>query len=157
MKDIQFNNGNKCFNSRVCGVCVKDNKILLSKLRTDKYWKFIGGKVEFNEDINHAILREYKEETGASLQIDKLLGFIENFFDTQDSSMHQYIFFYQLKDENNALELFDDEREMDDNKNGIYKWFKLSDINDIPIRPECFKDIFLNKSEGIQHYINREN
>ena len=157
MKDIQFNDGNKRFNCRVNGICIKENKIFLSKLGTDKYWTFVGGKVEFDEATDNAILREYKEEVGVDLQIDKLLAVIENFFELQGDLWHQYIFFYQLRDDNNALEFFEGERKIADEEKGVYKWFDLSEINDISIKPDCSKDILQKLEQGIQHYINRDN
>ena len=157
MKDIQFNDGNKRFNCRVNGICIKDNKIFLSKLKNDDYWTFVGGKVEFGESTDFAILREYKEEVGVDLQVDKLLALIENFFELRGDSWHQYIFFYQLRDDNNALEFFEGEREVEDNKNAIYRWFDLDEITNVPIKPDCSREILKNISHNIQHYINRDN
>lgn len=156
MKDIQFNDGTSCFNCRVNGVCIKENKILLSKLRTDKYWTFVGGKVQFNESTDSAVLREFKEEVGVELQIEKLLALIENFFDMQGKLWHQYIFFYQLKDDDDMLKYFEGEQEVLDNKNAIYRWFDLDELADLPIRPECSIEILKNRSSGIQHYIEHD-
>ncbi|MBQ2729426.1 MAG: NUDIX domain-containing protein [Clostridia bacterium] len=157
MKDIQLNDGNKRFNCRVNGICIKDNKIFLSKLKSDDYWTFVGGKVAFGESTDSAILREYEEEVGVRLQIDKMIALIENFFDLKGYSWHQYIFFYLLRDDNNALEFFEGEREIEDNKDAIYRWFDLTEISDVPIKPNCSREILRNISSKIQHYINREN
>lgn len=157
MRDIQFQEGRNRFNCRVNGICIKDNKIFLSKLKADKYWTFVGGKVEFGEATDNAILREYKEEVGVDLQIDKLLALIENFFELRGDSWHQYIFFYQLRDDNNALEFFEGEREIEDNKDAIYRWFDLSEIPNVPIKPDCSREIINNIAPNIQHHINREN
>ena len=46
MKDIQFKTDEVVFNCRTVGVCIKENKIFLSKLKSDDYWTFIGGKVK---------------------------------------------------------------------------------------------------------------
>ena len=157
MKDIQFKDGNKRFNCRVNGICIKDKKILLSKLKTDKYWTFVGGKVEFDEATDTAILREYREEIGVDLQIDKLIALIENFFELHGDSWHQYVFFYQLRDDNDVLEFFKGERQIADEEDGVYRWFDLSEVNSISIKPDCSKDILQKLSQGIQHYINRDN
>ena len=157
MRDIQFQEEHKRFNCRVNGICIKDNKIFLSKLKNDKYWTFVGGKVTFGESTDCAILREYEEEVGVRLQIDKMIALIENFFDLQDYSWHQYIFFYLLRDDNNALEFFEGEREIEDNKDAIYRWFDLTEISDVPIKPDCSREILRSISSQIQHYINRDN
>ncbi len=157
MRDIQFNVDDKKFNCRVNGICVKENKIFLSKMKDDKYWTFVGGKVKFSESTDTAILREYREEVGADLQIDKLIAVIENFFDLDGCSWHQYIFFYQLRDDNNVLELFNGERQIADEKNAIYKWVDLSELANIQIKPDCSNEILKCIPQNIQHYINREN
>lgn len=157
MRDIQFNVDDKKFNCRVTGICIKENKIFLSKMKDDKYWTFVGGKVKFSESTDTAILREYKEEIGADLQIDKLIAVIENFFDLDGCSWHQYIFFYQLRDDNNVLELFNGECQIADDKNAIYKWFDLSELADVQIKPDCSNEILKCIPQNIQQYINREN
>ena len=79
MRDIQFQDEHKRFNCRVNGICIKDNKIFLSKLKNDNFWTFVGGKVTFDESTDSAVLREYEEEVGVRLQIDKMIALIENF------------------------------------------------------------------------------
>lgn len=113
--------------------------------------------MKFSESTDTAILREYREEVGADLQIDKLIAVIENFFDLDGCSWHQYIFFYQLRDDNNVLELFNGERQIADEKNAVYKWFDLSALANIQIKPDCSKEILKCIPQNIQHYINREN
>lgn len=157
MQDIQFATEDVVFNCRVNGICIKDNKIFLSKLKDDVYWTFVGGKVELGESTDSAILREYKEEVGANLQIDKMIALIENFFEMKGESWHQYIFFYQLRDDNNELKFFYGERQIIDNQEAVYKWVDLSDLDKVQIKPDCSRQIIKNISENIQHHINREN
>ena len=50
----------------VCGILILNDTILIAKRKLDSNnggeWEFPGGKVEDNEDINTAIIREFKEE-----------------------------------------------------------------------------------------------
>ena len=156
-KDIQYKTDDGYFNCRVVGVCVKNNKVFLSKLKTDEYWTFIGGKSEFGEATDEAIIREYKEETGATLQINRLLSVIENFFEMDNSNWHQLIFFYLLNDENNELEDFDGYKEVNDNSNAIYQWINLKQIDSLNIKPNCAQQILKEFPQNIVHYINRDN
>lgn len=156
MSDIQFKDDDISFNCRAIGICVKENKIFLSKMKNDVNWSFVGGKVRIGESTEEAILREYKEEIGVDLQIDKLLAVIENFFDLQGQSWHQYIFFYQLRDDNHVLKFFEGERQVKDEKNAVYKWVDLFEIDTVPVKPDCSREILQSLSQGIQHYVNRE-
>lgn len=157
MQDIQFKTEEGMFNCRAVGICIKKNKIFLSKMKKDKYWTFVGGKVSFNESTDAAIIREYQEEVGVVLQVDHLAAVIENFWNMDGYNWHQYIFLYQLRDDNNALEFFEGERQIKDNKDAVYMWSDLSELQNIPIKPDCTLDVIKNISQCAQHYINREN
>lgn len=156
MGDIQFKTDDGMFNCRVVGIYIKDNKILLSKLKQDTYWTVVGGKVAFGESSDTAILREYQEEVGCTLQIDHLAAVIENLFEMAGHSWHQYIFFYQLRDDDNVLEFFEGDKPIADNKEGIYRWFDISELENVPMKPDCLLDVIKNISPQTQHYINRE-
>lgn len=62
--------------------------------------------MKFGETADAAIIREYEEETNSDLQIDKLMTVIENFFDLDRYLWRQYIFSYQLKDNNSVNKLY---------------------------------------------------
>ena len=59
-------------------VIISENKILLSKRHETSHqggkWEFPGGKVEFNETVEQALVREIEEELG--LQVIKQQPFI---------------------------------------------------------------------------------
>ena len=156
MSDIQFRADEGMFNCRVVGICIKNNKILLSRMKQDDFWTFIGGKAEFGESTDEAIVREFREETGAALRTERLLAVIENFFEFGGKDWHQYIFFYELRDEHGALEYFEGERQIADEADAVYRWFELSELEQVNIKPDCSKAVMENRSGHILHYINRD-
>lgn len=48
-------------------------KLLMGKRKRDNYWEFIGGKLEENEDVLKAGLRELREETGVNVTMDDVV------------------------------------------------------------------------------------
>ncbi|MDE4077924.1 NUDIX hydrolase [Methanosphaera sp. Vir-13MRS] len=53
-----------------------DNTVLIKRLN-DPYkdhWALPGGFVEYGEKVEHAAVREAKEETGLEVELDKLVG-----------------------------------------------------------------------------------
>lgn len=156
MEDLQYKSPSGIFNCRAVGVCVKDGKVFISKLKDDKFWTFVGGKPNFGESTADAVLREFEEEIGVKLQIGRLAAVIENFFEFQENNWHQYIFLYILKDEENALEIFEGERAIKDNAKGIYKWVDIADLKNESIKPDCLAQIFANPHKGVQYFINKE-
>lgn len=60
------------------GMIVHDHKVLIIKRsKNDNYgagiWEFVGGKLDFGEDLEHGLKREIMEEVSLSVTIDKLL------------------------------------------------------------------------------------
>ena len=60
---------------RVAGILVKDGKILLVRHeKNDKsYWLLPGGGVDFGESAEAALVREFQEEVGLSIQVGKIV------------------------------------------------------------------------------------
>lgn len=62
----------------VKGVIVNEGRVLIvQREKEDKIgggtWECVGGKIEFGEDLESALLREIKEEVGLSVTVEKLL------------------------------------------------------------------------------------
>ncbi len=62
----------------VKGIVVNKGRVLIVK-RSDKdefgagTWECVGGKIEFGEELETALLREIKEEVGLDIAVEKLL------------------------------------------------------------------------------------
>ena len=151
MRDLQFEDTGSVFNCRVNGILVKDGKVLLSKLRGDANWTTVGGKVTFGEKSEDAVIREFREEMGVSLPVDRLLGIVEHFFDFKGKNFHQYLFVYGLKDPDDILPVFEGEGPMADNPRGICRWFPVSDLESVPIKPHCLKRFILSPQSEVLH------
>ena len=107
------------------------------QIKNDDFWTFLGGKAAFGEGSEKSVVREFFEETGANISVERLAACVENFFSFNSKQWHEILFFYVIKDENRELDLFDGERAINDNSNSIYKWFELTDLDNIKLQPEC--------------------
>ena len=76
MESINEVFGNKV-RIRACGLCYKDEAILLVKHNIDgqMLWAPPGGGVEFGESLESAIIREFKEETSLDVKPGNFLFF----------------------------------------------------------------------------------
>ena len=61
------------FNFRVAAFIQNGEKLLLQKSDKDSFQGLIGGRVSFGETTFEAIIREVNEETGVTLNDEKLL------------------------------------------------------------------------------------
>ena len=61
-------------------IILKDGKFLMAGNDRDDYLYSVGGRLQFGETAEEAVVREVEEETGRRLEVDRL-GFVhENYF-----------------------------------------------------------------------------
>lgn len=90
-----MNNG-KITIGTVCFLLDKqNNKVLLLERYNEpmkKMFTGVGGKTNFDEDINNSCIREIKEETGLNAKNLKLKGIIKTILEGHDSSWILFIY-----------------------------------------------------------------
>ena len=72
--------GGGILNLRVGAIILRDDRFLMAGNDRDPYLYSVGGRIQFGETAEEAILREVEEETGWRLTVNRL-GFVhENYF-----------------------------------------------------------------------------
>ena len=161
MADILFKTDDYVFSYRVGGLLVHKGKVLMQKLVGEDGYAFIGGHVAFGETTAETIVREFKEEIGADINVERLFMVNENFFPWGNRPCQQINLYYivSLKDENQipldrnfkALDELGDERiELD------MCWIPIEDIPSKNIYPTQAKDYIVNIPDEIVYFVYKE-
>jgi len=85
------------FRASVYGVLVEDDKVLLKRHPAIEKFDLPGGGVELDETIPDALIREFKEETGLSVEVGKLLLVEDSFFTYNGEDAHGILIFYEVR------------------------------------------------------------
>ena len=105
---------------------IKDNKILLIKRAKGDYAGLLGlpgGKVETNEHLSQAAIREILEESGIKSIFKKHIGFVsEHLIENKEISKHFLLHVCELEPVNTKIS---------SNSEGRLAWYKLNDIQKI--------------------------
>ena len=79
-----------------CIVINEKKEILVLFRKKHGHYELPGGKVELNETIEQAALRECKEETGVNLELIKYIGYEE--FEIEEKKFRSHNFLAEIKE-----------------------------------------------------------
>jgi len=142
------------FTYRVASLIINKNKLLVSKHIDHPCYYTVGGRVKLNETSVEAIVREVLEETGLTLEIDKLVAVQERFFKYYGKNHHEIVFFYLMKysEDINIL----DGTYTDQGKMETLHWLPIDELEHINIVPNFLETYLTKISENIIHIISKE-
>jgi len=108
MKDIQKQIVKKFGNRlrvRVCGLCIEDGKVLMvnhhSLNENGDFWAPPGGGMEFSDDAESNLIREFQEEAGISVSVHRFL-FVHEYL---SPPLHAIELFFQVRREAGEVKL----------------------------------------------------
>lgn len=144
---------------RVCGICLREGKILLVNHKlylNHDFWSPPGGGLEFGETASEAVEREVREETGLLVKVENFL-FVEEYV---NPPLHTVEIFFQCNVVSGELcKGIDPEFRTEDQIISEVKWMTLEDLNSV--KPEARHAIFSSlttwdnflKRKGFSGYI----
>jgi ADP-ribose pyrophosphatase YjhB (NUDIX family) len=149
------------FSYRVAGILIHDNKILLQKPLNDDGYAIPGGHVAFGEISENTLMREFREEIGADIIVERLVLVGENFFPWGEKLCQQICLYYlvslcdptQIPLEGSFRaydEIFNKRIDLE------FSWLPLAQVNKIKLYPLNIVEHLLSLPDHIQHFIFRE-
>ncbi|MDE7201485.1 MAG: NUDIX domain-containing protein [Lachnospiraceae bacterium] len=91
--DWLFEIDNKICDLRVAGILIQNNKIVVQRDKNGSEYAIPGGHVKIGETTEEALIREYKEETGADVKCERLLWTEECFWEWKESTQYLLLLF----------------------------------------------------------------
>ena len=153
-QDWIFQTGDYNCDLRVAGVLVRDGKILVQRDANGSEYALPGGHVHLGETLESALLREYREETGAAIRCLKMLWSEECFWAWQGRQNHNISFYYliELRDSASLPDLgrFIPHK---DNSHVVIGWLPIEQLQDVTIYPEFIKQEIDHLDGGMKHFV----
>ncbi|MFA1821130.1 NUDIX hydrolase [Virgibacillus oceani] len=150
--DAVFKTDEGVFNYRVAGIWVQKGYVLLHKNVNDNHWTLPGGRVGIMEESNMALQREFQEELGIDVKVERFLWSSENFFNYDGKNFHEIGLYYlvtSITDYKFNQEAFFG---MEGNRL-IYKWIPISRLNEVSLYPGFLKKGIKELPRHSQHIV----
>ena len=131
---------------RVAGILIEDDRILLIEHTKNnrKYWLVPGGGVDWGESAAEALIREFKEDTGLDIEVEKFLFISETI--APDKQKHVINLYFKIKKVENSSNIM---------KLGEEKI--LTDLRFIPEDEIKNIKLYPNIKEKLIKLLNKEN
>ena len=156
-KDMTVPCANGIINIRVGAIILKNGKLLMVANERSDYLYSVGGRIKFGETAEEAIVREVEEETGVSLEIDRLTFVHENYFygdapTNMGKLIYEISFYFLMKVPDDFEPVSNSFTE--DNSSEHLCW--VTPDTDKKIYPSVFRTLSAGVPDGVQHIVTDE-
>ena len=141
-------------NIRVGAIIMQDRKILMVGNERADYLYSVGGRIQFGETAEEAIVREALEETGVKMEVDRL-GFVhENYFygdapSKQGKLVYEISLFFYMKVPRDFAPVSVSFTE--DNSKEYLRWVSLDENR--KVYPEFFRTELRNPTDVVKYFV----
>ena len=129
------------------GLVINEGKILLCRLTaltgSVGMWTLPGGKVEFGEHPDHAVVREVFEETGLKVSIKSLVTVNSELFHFSGNRMHAVRLIYKVQVEGGTLSY------EKDGTTDLCEWFTPEEARKLPLVSLSTAAMRIVKEQGL--------
>ena len=153
-KDMTVSCEDGIINIRVGAIIMKDGKFLMVGNDRADYLYSVGGRIQFGETAEEAVIREVFEETGIKLDVDRL-GFIhENYFYGDSPAkmgkmIYEVSYFFYMKTPDDFEPMSSDFTE--DNSKEHLVWVTPDDPR--TIYPVFFRTELSHPEQTVKHFV----
>ncbi|MDG0876400.1 NUDIX domain-containing protein [Paenibacillus thiaminolyticus] len=148
---IAWSHRDGSFLLRVAGVLIHEGKVLMQRNKSGDAWVLPGGRAEWNEPTEEAVIREFAEELGMCVRPTRLVWLIENFNAYRQDGLHEFGVYY---------EVYACPREQIDIPDSefigkkaapvlTFRWIELEQVPDTVIYPASLKRLLRSASSAI--------
>ncbi|MEQ2529275.1 NUDIX domain-containing protein [Robertmurraya yapensis] len=154
--DVVFNTDIAIFNYRVAGVWIKNGHVLLHRDVNEEIWSLPGGRVKLAEDSTTSIIREFQEELGLDIRIERLAWVVENFFEYRGKDFHEIGMYYLVSSEINSFEFINSPFYGNEGERLIYQWIPITELQEVELYPEFLRTALTKLPLATEHLIAKQ-
>ena len=154
---VQFDIGNTRFLMCARGITIHKERVLLFNVIGFDWWALPGGRVEMLEQTEETLRREMMEELDTDIDVGRLAWVVENFFKDGGRTFHEIGMYYLMKlPDDSSIFSEAEHTSKDDTVTLRFRWFPLSELENINLRPIFLRKGLQNIPKNTEHVIWRD-
>ncbi|WP_203249224.1 NUDIX hydrolase [Sporosarcina beigongshangi] len=151
--DVVFQTKQAIFHYRVAGIWIENGHVLLHRDVNESNWSLPGGRVSIAEDSQSSLRREFREELGIDIQVDRMALVIENFFEHGGQDFHEIGFYYAVTAGKNFASFDEKPFHGIEGERLIFQWMPLERLDQVDLHPQCLRASLQKLQPNIQHFV----
>ncbi|MDZ5605775.1 NUDIX hydrolase [Bacillus pseudomycoides] len=114
--------------AKAFGIIIHYERILVQEynIENDIYYRPLGGSIELGEKSNDTVIREFREEISAQVEVTDYLGCLENIFYVNEEIGHEIIQLYSLRFVDTSLYEIETIPIIDEEPNAYATWIPIT-------------------------------
>ncbi|MEK5038549.1 NUDIX hydrolase [Sporosarcina sp. FSL K6-3457] len=151
--DVVFQTEQAVFNYRVAGIWIENGHVLLHRDVKESNWSLPGGRVAIAEDSQSSLIREFREELGIDVQVDRMAFVIENFFEHGGKDFHEIGFYYVVTADSNFASFHEQPFYGIEGERLVFQWTSIEELDRIELYPACLRTSLQKLQLHVQHFV----
>ena len=155
---ISFVSQSHRFDLRAAAIVTSGDRVLLHRRVGDQFWALPGGRVEAGETAEAAVVRELQEEIAESIECDRLVLVVENFF-SHDGFEHHEVGLYFSASLNMKSALLSGPGPFAGSEGTAaltFAWFERLNLAQVDVRPSFLCDALRVTPLEFRHVVHRD-
>ena len=158
---LVFDRGDQRFCYRAAAVILDRGRVLLQEdLLGMPFWFLPGGRVEHGETAEECVAREMREELEEEVTVERLVWFVENFFEHQGMKWHEVgLYFLVSLPKDSPLLAGDGPHWGVEPEIGIrfpLEWYDVGKLDDVRLVPSFLKTALRALPERVEYVVHRD-
>lgn len=143
--------GNPKIKVKAMGIFAASGRMLVmdcyDHVKDKKFYRLLGGHVEFGEESRYTLQREMQEELATEVEVTDLLDVVQNRFTFEGRPHHEVIFIHRARFVDDSYNSREDLRNIEPDKDEPFLWIPIEEAlsGPIPLFPATDYRALLNR------------
>lgn len=151
-----FKDDKNVFQVRIASLLFHKDHVLFLRRKKDRFWGLPGGRLEWGESSKKTLVREFQEELGWEIRVDRLLWVLENFYHYEGKEVHElnWIYLSQFTEKEETIDITSKPFSgMPGTEHLEFCWFPVENISSVPLHPSFLAEKITDLPAEIEHRV----